>query len=80
MWMGRDSAGRSLSNLTSDRGRGTGVPTPVQSPQLTRFSAWARAGGVSGAYTTLLLQEEETVPDSHPGLSGEGGYFCLPQL
>jgi len=39
-----------------------------------------RAGGVSGAYTTLLLQEEETVPDSHPGLSGEGGYFCIPQL
>lgn len=35
---------------------------------------------VSGAYTTLLLQEEETVPDSHPGLSREGGYFCLPQL
>lgn len=78
---------RSLSNTVvcrgetgSERGGKTGVLTPVHSHQLTRFLAWAQAGGVSGAYTTLLLQEEETVPNSHPGLSGEGAYFCLPQL
>lgn len=78
-WAGM-SAGRSFSNMSSDQRARTTVPTSVCSPQLAQFSAWASAGGVSGAYTTLLLQEEETVPDSHPRLSGEGGYFCLPRL
>lgn len=39
---------------------------------------WLSASAGGGQRCLHNSQEEETVPDSHPQLSGEGGYFCLP--